>query len=110
LKEPAGIAAVRGFSPSLPNPNLPSSASAYRWLSKAKAVETMSDNAKEYATGVRALLSASRADGGSIALQHALSPQQIEVLLAGGVISWLRRRVAEASPWLSTRGDRVVVL
>jgi aconitate hydratase len=41
-----------------------------------------------------AALSASRADGGSIALQHVLSPRQVEVLLAGGVISWLRLRVA----------------
>jgi aconitate hydratase len=40
-----------------------------------------------------ASLSASRGNGGSIALQHALSPRQIEVLLAGGVISWLRGRV-----------------
>jgi aconitate hydratase len=40
-----------------------------------------------------ASLSASRADGGSIALQHALSPRQVEMLLAGGVISWLRLSV-----------------
>ena len=41
-----------------------------------------------------ASLSASRADGGRIALKHTLSPRQVEVLLAGGVISWLRLRVA----------------
>jgi predicted aconitate hydratase len=50
--------------------------------------------------GVRAALRqgtslcARRADGGSIAFQHALSPRQVEVLLAGGVINWLRLRTA----------------
>jgi aconitate hydratase len=41
-----------------------------------------------------ASLSASPTGGGNIALQHALSSRQIEVLLAGGVINWLRLRVA----------------
>jgi aconitate hydratase len=50
--------------------------------------------------GVRAALRqgtalcARRADGGSIAFQHVLSPRQVEVLLAGGVIHWLRPRTA----------------
>jgi aconitate hydratase len=39
-------------------------------------------------------LSARRADGGSLALRHALSPRQVELLLAGGVINWLKGRVA----------------
>jgi aconitate hydratase len=39
-------------------------------------------------------LSGRRADGGSVALQHTLSPRQVEVLLAGGVINWLRLRTA----------------
>jgi aconitate hydratase len=39
-------------------------------------------------------LKARRVDGGSIALRHALSPHQIEVLLAGGVINWLKLRTA----------------
>ena len=41
-----------------------------------------------------ASLSARRADGGIIALRHALSPRQVEVLLAGGVINWLKLRAA----------------
>lgn len=32
--------------------------------------------------------------GTAIVLQHDLSPRQIDVLLAGGVINWLRQRVA----------------
>ena len=32
--------------------------------------------------------------GGEIRLRHGLSPRQIEVLLAGGVIAWMRARVA----------------
>jgi hypothetical protein len=41
-----------------------------------------------------ASLEARRADGGSVALRHALSPRQVEVLLAGGVINWLKQRAA----------------
>ena len=39
-------------------------------------------------------ITAGRRGGGEIRLRHGLSPRQIEVLLAGGVIAWMRARVA----------------
>jgi len=39
-------------------------------------------------------VAAARADGTAIRLRHSLSPRQVELLLAGGVINWLRDRLA----------------
>jgi aconitate hydratase len=39
-------------------------------------------------------VTARRADGGTVALRHALSHRQVELLLSGGVINWLRGRLA----------------
>ncbi|MFC0387536.1 aconitate hydratase [Muricoccus vinaceus] len=39
-------------------------------------------------------VTAQRADGSPLRLRHTLSPRQVELLLAGGVINWLRDRLA----------------
>ena len=39
-------------------------------------------------------VTATRADGTVVRLRHALSPRQVELLLSGGVINWLRDRLA----------------
>ncbi|MFC7739265.1 hypothetical protein ACFQX4_26680 [Roseomonas sp. GCM10028921] len=39
-------------------------------------------------------MTATRSDDSTVALHHALSPRQVELLLSGGVIKWLRGRLA----------------
>ena len=60
-------------------------------------------------SGVRAALRSGRelraalaGKGRTIALRHDLSPRQLDLLLAGGVINWLRERLA---PDAAPRGD-----
>jgi aconitate hydratase len=50
-------------------------------------------------SGIRAALHAGKrleaqVNGYSVALQHDLSPRQLDLLLSGGVINWLRERIA----------------
>src|SRR3954467_6749848 len=53
---------------------------------------------------------ASVGDGMStIALRHDLSPRQVNLLLSGGVINWLRERLAPDEA-LEERGERALVL
>jgi aconitate hydratase len=50
-------------------------------------------------------------DGQStIALRHDLSPRQVDLLLSGGVINWLRERLAPSDAASEERGERALVL
>jgi aconitate hydratase len=39
-------------------------------------------------------IAATRANGTAVAMRHRFSPRQVELLLSGGVINWLRGRLA----------------
>src|SRR3954467_10640130 len=49
-------------------------------------------------------------DAGTIALQHDLSPRQVDLLLSGGVINWLRERLGPPDDASEERGERALVL
>src|SRR5215218_1944476 len=47
---------------------------------------------------------------GTIALRHDLSERQVELLLSGGVINWLRERLAGPDGATEERGERALLL
>jgi len=56
--------------------------------------ETLRFEGLRAALGGGPTVHATRADGSTVALRHALSPRQLDLLLSGGVINWLRGRLA----------------
>jgi aconitate hydratase len=53
---------------------------------------------------------ASLGGAGTIALQHDLSPRQVDLLLSGGVINWLRARLGLQEDPAEEKGERALAL